>query len=196
MPPSVPASIGCKPAGLAGGAHEADELGDHDQRPGRRLGHAEPVEHLAGRQPAIVSRPPAGRHRRARHRRRRTSPPPSCEKKSAISAEDVVAARARRRAGRPARARAGGRWPRSCSDQARLGRAWSGTSSPSAGLASDTAVAAGRPWPPPAAKAAEPALPPAKPIRPAARTISGNGTREEEDGDEGGGGDRRAWPGC
>ena len=40
-------------AGIAVGGHEADELHDHDQRARRRLGHAEPVEHLAGPEPAI-----------------------------------------------------------------------------------------------------------------------------------------------
>jgi hypothetical protein len=53
-PPSVPASSGGQPARVAERAHEADELGDHDQRPRRRLGHAEPVQHLARRQPAVV----------------------------------------------------------------------------------------------------------------------------------------------
>ena len=63
-------------AGVAVGAEEADELGDHDQRPGRRLGHAEAVEHLAAPSASHRSRPPAARHRRAPHRRRRRSPPP------------------------------------------------------------------------------------------------------------------------
>ena len=41
-------------AGIAVGGHKADELHDHDQGARRRLGHAEPVEHLAGPEPAIV----------------------------------------------------------------------------------------------------------------------------------------------
>ena len=36
------------------GAEEADELHHLDQRTGRRLRHAEAVEHLAGREPAVV----------------------------------------------------------------------------------------------------------------------------------------------
>ena len=39
-------------AGIAEGGQEADELQHHDQRPGRGLGHAEAVEHLARLQPA------------------------------------------------------------------------------------------------------------------------------------------------
>ena len=35
------------------GRQEADELHHHDQRPRGGLGHAEPVEHLAGLEPAI-----------------------------------------------------------------------------------------------------------------------------------------------
>ena len=53
-PPRVPASERAQRAGIAEGGHEADELQDHDQRTRRRLGHAEAVEHLAGRQPAVV----------------------------------------------------------------------------------------------------------------------------------------------
>ena len=41
-------------AGIAKRRHEADELQHHDQRAGRRLRHAEAVEHLARRQPVIV----------------------------------------------------------------------------------------------------------------------------------------------
>ena len=40
-----------EPARVAEGREKADELHDHDQRPGRGLGHAEAVEHLAGRHP-------------------------------------------------------------------------------------------------------------------------------------------------
>jgi hypothetical protein len=40
-------------AGVAVGRHEADELHDHDQGARRRLRHTEPVEHLAGLEPAI-----------------------------------------------------------------------------------------------------------------------------------------------
>ena len=35
------------------GGEKADELDDHDQRPRCRLRHAEPIQHLAGLQPAI-----------------------------------------------------------------------------------------------------------------------------------------------
>ena len=35
-------------AALPEGGEEADELGDQDQRPGRRLGETQAVEHLAG----------------------------------------------------------------------------------------------------------------------------------------------------
>ncbi len=35
-------------------AHEADELQDHDERPGRRFGEAEAIHHLAGREPAVM----------------------------------------------------------------------------------------------------------------------------------------------
>ena len=53
-PPSIPAVSGRERSGIAERAHEADELQDHDERAGRRLGHAEAVEHLAGLQPAVV----------------------------------------------------------------------------------------------------------------------------------------------
>ena len=49
-------------------------------------------------------------------------------------------------------------------------------------------------WPPPARKAASPALPPARPISPAAKMISGKRHVEEEDGDEGRGRDRHHDP--
>ena len=39
---------------FAPSGEEAHELRDHDQRTRRRLGHAEPVQHLAGRHPVIV----------------------------------------------------------------------------------------------------------------------------------------------
>ena len=39
---------------IAVGGHKADKLHNHDQGTRRRLGHAEPVEHLAGPEPAIV----------------------------------------------------------------------------------------------------------------------------------------------
>jgi len=35
------------------GREEADELHHHDQRPRGGLGHAEPVQHLAGLEPAV-----------------------------------------------------------------------------------------------------------------------------------------------
>ena len=38
---------------MAKGAHEAHELRHHDERAGRRLGHPEAVQHLAGPEPAI-----------------------------------------------------------------------------------------------------------------------------------------------
>ena len=60
-PPSTPASSGGSPRRIAERAQEADELGDHDQRAGRRLGHAQAVEHLARLQPA------EGLHRLLRH---------------------------------------------------------------------------------------------------------------------------------
>ena len=53
-PPSVAASSGGSAPGLAPGGEEAHELRHHDQRAGRGLGHAEPVQHLAGCHPVIV----------------------------------------------------------------------------------------------------------------------------------------------
>ena len=52
-PPSVPATSGGRRARIAKGAHEAHELGHHDQRPGRGLGEPQAVQHLAGREPAV-----------------------------------------------------------------------------------------------------------------------------------------------
>ena len=53
-PPSAAAARGGKPARLPEGGEKADELQHHDQRPRRRLRHAEPVKHLAGGEPVIV----------------------------------------------------------------------------------------------------------------------------------------------
>jgi hypothetical protein len=53
MPPSVPAIIGGQRARIPKGAHEADELHDHDQRAGRGLGQAQAIQHLAGLEPAV-----------------------------------------------------------------------------------------------------------------------------------------------
>ena len=53
-PPSVAGQQRRQGTGLAEGGQKADELRDHDQRPGRRLGHAEAVQHLAWLQPVIV----------------------------------------------------------------------------------------------------------------------------------------------
>ena len=48
----MPAEQRVQAAGVAKGGKEAHERQDHDQRPGRGLGHGEPVQHLAGLQPA------------------------------------------------------------------------------------------------------------------------------------------------
>jgi hypothetical protein len=51
-PPSVPRATEKHPR-IAIGAHEPDELQHHDQWSGRRLGHAETVEHLGRAEPVI-----------------------------------------------------------------------------------------------------------------------------------------------
>ena len=48
----MPASSGSSPRGVAEGGEVADEGQHQDQRPGRGLGHGEAVQHLAGLQPA------------------------------------------------------------------------------------------------------------------------------------------------
>ena len=44
---------GMQRARIPKGAHEADELHDHDQRAGRGLGQAQAIQHLAGLEPAV-----------------------------------------------------------------------------------------------------------------------------------------------
>ena len=51
--PSMAATHGSSAAGVAVGAEERDEVHDHDQRAGRRLGQRESADHLARRQPAV-----------------------------------------------------------------------------------------------------------------------------------------------
>jgi hypothetical protein len=164
-----------QPAGLAEGAHEADELGDHDQRPGRRLGHAEPVEHLARREPAIMLDRllgDIGEHRigaAERHHRH-------LREEEADLAEDIV----RAEQGEQQRHR---RQPEQQEDRrdaqrpAQFGRAWSGTP-----RRAPSRVGDGRP--PRRGRrrreGREPAPAAEKPIRPAARTISGNGTAKKK----------------
>src|SRR5215203_4102040 len=41
-------------SGIVPGADEADVLGDHDERPRRRLGEPESLHHLVGREPAVM----------------------------------------------------------------------------------------------------------------------------------------------
>ena len=158
-PPSAPASSGGRLPGLAEGAHEADELHDHDQRPGRRLGHAQAVQHLAGPQPAIGldgRLGDIGQHRvgaaEGDHRH--------LGEEHGDLAEHV--ARPQRSAAGPATgpSQSTRHTAATLSDQASPGRACAGSSSPSAVSASATTLPLPGPWPPPARKAGRPARPP------------------------------------
>ena len=53
-PPSVPASMGDSPPGSRNAAMKPTNCSTMIKRPGRGLGHAEAIQHLAGFQPAVV----------------------------------------------------------------------------------------------------------------------------------------------
>ena len=70
---------------IAIGGEVADELGDENERPRRRLGEPESVHHLAGLEPAVVGDDILRPCRRARRRRHRTSPSPASRRTSSTA---------------------------------------------------------------------------------------------------------------
>ena len=167
-------------AGIAEGAHEAHELEHHDERAGRGLGHAEAVEHLAGLEPAVVLDRllgDVGQHRvgaaegHDRHGR----------EEGGDLAEHVVGAERHEEHG-------DGHEPQGEADRRRR----AAPAPRSGGHARAVPRRAGlrhprpacRPWPGRArlrpGRPAAPARPPTKPIRPAVRTMIGNGTPKKK----------------
>ena len=125
--------------GIAEGAHEADELDHHDQRPRRGLGHAEAVQHLAGLEPAVgLDRllRDVGEHgvgaAEGDHRHLR--------EEDGDLAEDVAGAERQQQQRATGPSQSTRQTAATCSDQESGGRACAGSSSPSAVSASATAL--------------------------------------------------------
>ena len=158
-PPSAPAVIGDKRAGIAEGGHEAHELQDHDQRSGRGLGHAEAVQHLARPKPVVVLDRllrDIGQHRvgaaEGHHRHLR--------EEDRDLAEDVAGPERPAGRRRPAPATARARWRWRAAHAPTVGRAWAGKflAEQAIGVA-PASLPPCWPWPPPTWNCGQPGAP-------------------------------------